>query len=97
MTKVWLDVIEVDTYGVWDCQVRTQDNVKWDSISIDQLDLSVRTRKGLWKCGAKTVGDVTRLSNWELLSLHNFGETSLEELQGVLAIRNLFLKGEGPK
>ena len=48
------------------------------------LDLSVRCRKALAQLKAVTVGDIMRHTENELLSLKNFGSTSLNELKARL-------------
>ena len=49
------------------------------------LDLSVRCRKALAQLKSVTVGDIMRHTENELLSLKNFGATSLYELKARLA------------
>jgi len=44
------------------------------------LDLSVRCRKALAQLKAVTVGDLMRHTESDLLTLKNFGSTSLNEL-----------------
>ena len=48
------------------------------------LDLSVRCRKALAQLKSVTVGDIMRHTENELLSLKNFGSTSLNELKARL-------------
>ncbi|MAG34303.1 MAG: RNA polymerase subunit sigma [Deltaproteobacteria bacterium] len=49
------------------------------------LELSVRCRKALAQLKAVTVGDIMRHTEQELLSLKNFGQTSLVELKARLS------------
>jgi DNA-directed RNA polymerase subunit alpha len=51
---------------------------------IEQLELSVRSRKCLASLGVKTVGDLISKTPEELLSCKNFGQTSLKEVQEKL-------------
>jgi DNA-directed RNA polymerase subunit alpha len=51
---------------------------------ISDYDLSVRVRNCLKRMGVKTLGDLTRVTEQELLASKNFGETSLEELRQIL-------------
>lgn len=46
------------------------------SISVNDFELSVRSRNCLAKMGIHTLGDLTRTSEQQLLSSKNFGETS---------------------
>lgn len=59
------------------------------SIPIAQFELSVRSRNCLQKMGIMTLGDLTRITEAELLASKNFGETSLTEIREMLAQRNL--------
>ena len=57
----------------------------WDS-SIDELDLTVRARNGLMRCGANTVGKVSQLimSEHGLNSVRNLGRKSISEIKTAL-------------
>ena len=59
------------------------------SISISQFELSVRSRNCLQKMGIKTLGDLTKVSEVELLSSKNFGETSLVEIREMMSNKGL--------
>ena len=52
---------------------------------IERLDLSSRTLNCLKRAKLDRVGQVLDLSADELLNIRNFGQKSLEELQGKLA------------
>jgi len=52
---------------------------------IERLDLSSRTLNCLKRAKLDRVGQVLELSSDELLNIRNFGQKSLEELQGKLA------------
>ena len=60
-------------------------------IPITDFELSVRSRKCLKKMNLKTLGDLLRTSEQELLSYKNFGETSLNEIKALLAQKGLRL------
>lgn len=60
-------------------------------IPITDFELSVRSRNCLKKMGIKTLGDLTKVTEAELLSYKNFGETSLNEIKAILASKNLRL------
>ncbi|MCK6484252.1 MAG: tetratricopeptide repeat protein [Phycisphaerae bacterium] len=48
---------------------------------VTELELSVRSRKCLQKLGLVTVGELISRSEAELLSIRNFGQTSLNEIK----------------
>jgi len=56
---------------------------------ISDFELSVRSRNVLQKMNIKSIGDLTRVTEQELLSSKNFGETSLVEIRDVLATMGL--------
>jgi DNA-directed RNA polymerase subunit alpha len=58
------------------------------------LALSIRARRTVETLGCLTVGDITKHGADELLSMPNFGQTSLQELRTKLAELGLKLKGE---
>ena len=51
-------------------------------IPVTDFELSVRSRNCLKKMNIRTLGDLTRVSEQQLLSSKNFGETSLQRNQG---------------
>jgi DNA-directed RNA polymerase subunit alpha len=61
---------------------------------VTDFDLSVRARTCLKKMNIRTLGDLLRFTEPELMSYKNFGENSLEEIKEMLAARNLRL-GQG--
>jgi len=63
---------------------------------ISEFELSVRARNCLKKMNIQTLGDLVKLSEQELLSYKNFGETSLNEIKALLARRGLRL-GQSPE
>ncbi|MFO0973301.1 MAG: DNA-directed RNA polymerase subunit alpha C-terminal domain-containing protein [Phycisphaerae bacterium] len=60
-------------------------------IPITEFELSVRARNCLKKMNLRTLGDLLRISEAELLSYKNFGETSLNEIKAMLAQKGLRL------
>ncbi|HPD30531.1 MAG TPA: DNA-directed RNA polymerase subunit alpha C-terminal domain-containing protein [Phycisphaerae bacterium] len=56
---------------------------------ITDFELSVRSRNCLKKMNINTIGDLLRITEAELLSYKNFGETSLEEIRAMLQQKNL--------
>jgi len=63
-------------------------------IPITDFELSVRSRNCLKKMNIRTLGDLLKTGEQELLSYKNFGETSLNEIKSLLAAKGLRL-GQG--
>lgn len=61
------------------------------SISVNDFELSVRSRNCLQKMGVETLGDLVRTSEQQLLASKNFGETSLVEIREMLSSKGLSL------
>ncbi|MFO0885579.1 MAG: DNA-directed RNA polymerase subunit alpha C-terminal domain-containing protein [Pirellulales bacterium] len=61
------------------------------SIPVSDFELSVRSRNCLQKMGVRTLGDLTRTTEQDLLSSKNFGETSLVEIRDMLHSKGLEL------
>src|ERR1700712_5516959 len=60
-------------------------------IPITDFELSGRSRNCLKKMNLRSLGDLLRTSEAELLSYKNFGETSLNEIKALLASKGLRL------
>ena len=58
-------------------------------IPVTDFELSVRSRNCLKKMNIRTLGDLTRVSEQQLLASKNFGETSLDEIKEIM-------RGQGP-
>jgi DNA-directed RNA polymerase subunit alpha len=58
---------------------------------LSEFELSVRARNCLKKMNIRTVGELMRLTEAELLAYKNFGETSLNEIKTLLAKKGLRL------
>lgn len=56
---------------------------------ITDFELSVRSRNCLDRLGMRTLGDLTEISEQELMSSRNFGDTSLKEIQELLEANGL--------
>jgi DNA-directed RNA polymerase subunit alpha len=61
---------------------------------VTDFELSVRARNCLKKMQIRTLGDLLRITEAELLSYKNFGEQSLVEIKAMLATKGLRL-GQG--
>ena len=60
-------------------------------IPVTDFELSVRSRNCLKKMNIRTLGDLTRVSEQQLLSSKNFGETSLSEIKEMMSSKGLRL------
>jgi len=58
---------------------------------ISDFELSVRSRNCLKKMKIETLGDLLNITETELLSYKNFGETSLREIKTILESKRLHL------
>lgn len=56
---------------------------------VDELDLSVRAQNCLKAANIRTIGDLVRRQESEMLKFRNFGRKSLQELIAVLEERGL--------
>jgi DNA-directed RNA polymerase subunit alpha len=80
-------------------QSREQQSAMLDT-PISDFELSVRSRNCLKKMNINNLGDLLRITEAELLSYKNFGETSLEEIRAMLHQKGLHigqLKEDGQK
>jgi DNA-directed RNA polymerase subunit alpha len=60
-------------------------------IPVTDFELSVRSRNCLKKMNIRTLGDLTRVTEQQLLSSKNFGETSLGEIKDMMTSKGLRL------
>jgi DNA-directed RNA polymerase subunit alpha len=58
-------------------------------VPVTDFELSVRSRNCLKKMGIRTLGDLTRITEANLLASKNFGETSLEEIRAIMTAKGL--------
>jgi DNA-directed RNA polymerase subunit alpha len=58
-------------------------------IPITDFELSVRSRNCLKRMNIRTLGDLTRVTESQLLASKNFGETSLEEIKVIMTAKGL--------
>jgi len=59
-------------------------------MNVDELELSVRSHNCLRNANIKTIGDLVRLDESELLKFRNFGRKSLQEIQDILEKKGLY-------
>jgi len=72
-------------------QKRTERLKQLLGVPVTDFELSVRSRNCLQKMGIRTLGDLTRCSELDLLASKNFGETSLVEIRDMLHSKGLDL------
>ena len=60
-------------------------------IPVTDFELSVRARNCLKKMNIRTLGDLVRTTEIDLLGYKNFGETSLLEIKDMMGIKGLRL------
>ena len=60
--------------------------------NVNELELSVRSRKALQRLGINTVGELATRTEAELLGVKNFGQTSLLEIKQRLTEMGLGLR-----
>ena len=58
-------------------------------MSVDELELSVRSHNCLKAANIKTIGDLVRREETEMMKFRNFGRKSLNELNSILGDRGL--------
>jgi DNA-directed RNA polymerase subunit alpha len=58
-------------------------------LPLGDFELSVRSRNCLAKMGMKTLGELARLTDQDLMNFKNFGETSLREIRNLLESKGL--------
>jgi DNA-directed RNA polymerase subunit alpha len=65
-------------------------------MTLANFELSARSRNVLERLGVRSLGDLTRVTEEQLLEFKNFGETSLDEIKDLLARNDLQLAGSQP-
>ena len=66
-------------------------------VPISDFELSVRSRNCLEKMNIRSLGDLLKTTEAELLSYKNFGETSLNEIKALLGQKGLHLGQAAPE
>ena len=75
-------------------------NVLWQQrdkildILIDDMELSIRSVHCLLNANIVTIGELVKLTQYDLMRLPNLGRKSLREIREELANYNLALSGE---
>ena len=81
----------LNMYYVEDQERRDDKSNKLLRTPINDFELSVRSRNCLAKMNIRTLGDLVKKTEAELLSYKNFGETSLTEIKEILKNKGLRL------
>ena len=63
-------------------------------MTVEELDLSVRSFNCLKRAGINTVGELTNKTEEDMMKVRNLGKKSLEEVVSKLQEMNLSLKTE---
>ncbi|MFH0911685.1 MAG: DNA-directed RNA polymerase subunit alpha C-terminal domain-containing protein [Planctomycetota bacterium] len=63
----------------------------YEAMPIDELELSVRSRKCMDRLGIKTIGELLKRTESDLIGAKNFGRVSLQELKNKLTEKGLSL------
>ena len=63
-------------------------------LTIEELDLSVRSFNCLKRAGINTVADLIARTEEDMMKVRNMGRKSLEEVQNKLAMMDLSLAGD---
>ncbi|MCL2641715.1 MAG: hypothetical protein FWD53_12775 [Phycisphaerales bacterium] len=74
-----------------DNEKRTEKRSALLETPVTDFELSVRARNCLKKMNIRTLGDLLKITESELLGYKNFGETSLEEIKAMLTNKGLRL------
>jgi DNA-directed RNA polymerase subunit alpha len=72
-------------------RLRDRDEVL--QLPLSNFELSARCRNALDKLNVRTLGDLTRITEDQLLQFKNFGETSLDEIRDLMVRNDLQLAG----
>lgn len=94
--KLFKLVYKGRTCPSWE-DVSSKNNVDILNQSVDVLELSIRSANVLCNHSVDTIGDLIKLSRFDLLKKKNCGRKSLKEIEELLAVHDLTLRQEeGP-
>lgn len=71
---------------------KVEETPKYDSVTIDDLELSVRSYNCLKRAAINTLGELTEKTEEEMMKVRNLGKKSLKEVKDKLAERGLSFK-----
>ncbi len=81
----------LDMYYDEDKAKKSDEHTEVLNIPISDFELSVRSKNCLERMNINTLADLTKVSEEDLLSYKNFGETSLNEIKNILSQKSLNL------
>lgn len=87
-------VASLDMYYDEEREKRADRRNKIMQTPLSEFELSIRSRNCLEKMNLRTLGDLMRTTEEELLNYKNFGETSLREIKDLLSQKGLRLGQE---
>ena len=87
-------VASLDMYYDEEREKRADRRNKIMQTPLSEFELSIRSRNCLEKMNLRTLGDLMRTTEQELLNYKNFGETSLKEIKDLLGRKGLRLGQE---
>lgn len=77
-------------------EVEQTEEDKAYNVSVEELELSVRSYNCLKRANINTLGDLLRLSDIDLMNIKNFGKKSAEEVLDKLESMGFSLRGKSP-
>jgi DNA-directed RNA polymerase subunit alpha len=89
--KIFKDQIQVFSTFREEFDEESEQINKYLLMSVDELELSVRSSNCLKNANIRTVADLVQKTDTELLKTRNFGKKSLNEIKTILAEMNLSL------
>jgi DNA-directed RNA polymerase subunit alpha len=75
-----------------DEEPEVEDDARYDDMTIEELDLSVRAFNCLKRAEINTVGELINKTPEEMMKVRNLGKKSLEEVDEKLALLGLSLR-----
>lgn len=85
---------EMNEYKIMDSNRASMENVSSLAISIDELELSVRSYNCLKRAGIQTIQQLTDKTKSEIEKIRNLGKKSFKEIIKKIQDRNMKLKDE---
>lgn len=92
--KLFVDLVENMAEKAILIEAKADDKAKVLEMTIEDLDLSVRSYNCLKRAGIHTVEDLTKRTEEDMLKVRNLGRKSLEEVVKKLEELNLSLKAQ---
>lgn len=87
--NLFTELTDANKYDVVMTEAHEKDKNKITEMTVEDLDLSVRSTNCLRRVGIETVGDITSKTEDEMIKIRNLGKKSLDEI--IQKIRSLGL------